>query len=65
MTERVAAVVEGDLDAAVIRHVALTAGLVADPVHIKRGKQNVRGRIAGYKTGFEQLPRMGRKRPSS
>lgn len=56
MNATISAVVEGDLDAAVIRRLAREAGLHLASVHVKRGKQNIRSRISGYNAAAQHTP---------
>lgn len=48
--------VEGDVDAAVIRRLMAEADIGVGTVHVKRGKQNVRSRIASYNAASRQVP---------
>ncbi len=52
----ISAVVEGDVDAAVIRRLADEAGLGIIEVHVKHGKANVRNRIASYNKAAKYSP---------
>ncbi len=52
----ISAVVEGDVDAAVIRRLAQEAGLGIAEIHVKRGKANVRKRITSYNQAARHLP---------
>ena len=56
MNPFISAVVEGDLDAAIIRRLAAEAGLEVADVHVKRGKQNIRSRITAYNEAARQTP---------
>jgi hypothetical protein len=49
----VSAVVEGDVDAAVIRRIVSHCGLELSDVHVKGGKQNIRSKIVGYNRAAE------------
>lgn len=56
MNEFVSAVVEGDVDASVIRRLCGEAGLDVANVHVKRGKQNIRSRIDAYNAAARHTP---------
>lgn len=56
MTPFISAVVEGDVDAAVIRRLAAEAAVAVGSVHVKWGKQNVRSRIGGYNSAARHSP---------
>jgi hypothetical protein len=56
MSNSVAAVVEGDVDAAVVRRLAADAGLEISTMHVKGGKQKVRARINGYNSAARYSP---------
>lgn len=56
MNAFISAVVEGDVDAAVIRRLAAEAGLDVATVHVKRGKQNIQNRIQAYNAAARYTP---------
>src|ERR1051325_297626 len=56
MIPYLSAVVEGDVDAAVVRRLVLEAGIGVGSMHVKRGKQNVRSRIVSYNAASRQMP---------
>lgn len=56
MSTSVSAVVEGDLDAAVVRRLAADAGLMIATIHVRGGKQNIRRRIDGYDMAARYSP---------
>src|SRR4051812_19859719 len=56
MTQVISAVVEGDVDAAVIRRLATEAKIEIGSIHVKGGKQNVRSRMTGYNNAARYTP---------